>query len=45
MPVVRTSDLQQILQQMPTKICKNMPIYAKIRIFGKVVKPNKFKGL
>ena len=43
--VVRTPDLQRILQQMPAKICNNMPIFAKIRIFRKVVKPNKFKEL
>ena len=37
--VVRTPDLQRILQQMPTKICKNMPIFAKIRVVNLLNNP------
>jgi len=37
--VVRTPDLQRILQQMPAKICNNMPIFAKIRVVNLLYNP------
>ena len=33
------------LHLLPAKICNNMPIFAKIRIYRLVEKPNKIKGL
>ena len=34
-----------VMHLLPAKICKNMPIFAKIRIYRLVEKPNKIKGL